>query len=80
VLYVILIFVEHSENPSKVLDLHEIQSFAEQWEKMDGGGAEEIYSSQEQNSRDVLGLQMPLSPRAAASKLMEAIASRINSP
>ena len=78
VLYVILIFVEHSENPSKVLDLHEIQSFAEQWKKIDGGRAEEIYSSQEQNSRDVLGLQMPLSPRAAASKLMEAIASRSN--
>jgi hypothetical protein len=80
VLYVILIFVEHSENPSKVLDLHEIQLFAEQWEKMDGGRAEEIYSSQEESSRDVLGLQMPLSPRAAASKLMEAIASRTNSP
>lgn len=78
VLCVISIFVEQSEEPDEVLDLDKTRLLAERWEEADGGRAEEIYSSQEENSLDVLGLQMPLSPRVAASKLIDAIASRTN--
>lgn len=72
VLYVLSIFVEYCQNPGKVLGPHEIQAFAEQWQKIDSGPADEIYSAQEENARDVLGLQMPLSPRVAALILRKA--------
>lgn len=77
VLHVLSIFVERGEEPSNVLDLEQIQSLAKQWTRRSDGQAEQIYEAQKENAREVLDLQMPLSPRSAATDLVKSISSKV---
>jgi hypothetical protein len=76
VLHILSIFVGRGQEPSSVLDLEQVQSLAEQWAGVSGGQDEQIYEAQKEDNHEVIDLRMPLSPRSAATNLIESISSR----
>lgn len=78
VIHSLTVFIMHNDSSESVLDLNWLLDLVEPWIKSANQEAEEIYTKQKQESTNVIGIKVPLSPKEAAEKLIEAIKKRLD--
>ena len=73
VLHILTVFVQYNPQSDLALELEVLRALVEPWTNDIHSEAEVIYVQQQEHAMDTLGLQMPLSPRAAALSLLSVL-------